>query len=514
MDGLTLAQEQVERMTIDWFALAPEIALAVTALVVLAVDFYLMGDRKRWVSLVAAVGTIVSIVFAVALFGEHREVFGGIFVVSNYAIVFKLLFLGTLLAILAMSFHYFSETRYFQGEYYFLLVSAFVGMLVIASSRDLLLLFVALETLSIPAFVMAGLRKRDLLSSEASLKFFLIGVLAVATMLFGMSFVYGAVGSTAFTDIAAAFAAEGSPEPILLGAILLVIAGFGFKVSAVPFHFWAPDTYSGSPVPVTAMLAVASKAAGFAGLVPLCFIAFEPYAAVWAPALGVLAVVTMTVGNLLALQQRDIIRLLAYSSIAHAGYILVPLGVVQAGVVEVNELAAQAVLLYLIAYAVMNLGAFAAVISVNRHTKRRSVVDYAGLGYRSPGIAVPFTVALLALGGAPLTVGLFAKIFVFYAAANAAAYVLAAAVVINSVIGFYYYLVVVRTMWFETAPAGAPLFRPGPVLGATNVTLAALTIVLGIWPGFWNLPVTDELVEDADVAAAEVEEQQGEALAP
>lgn len=514
MGPVVLAQQQVERMAVDWFALSPEIALAVTALVVLAVDFYLTGDRKRWVSVVAAVGTVASLGFAIALFGEHREVFGGIFVVSNYAIVFKVLFLGTLLAILAMSFNYFSEARYFQGEYYFLLVSAFVGMLVIASARDLLLMFVALETISIPAFVMAGLRKRDLLSSEASLKFFLIGVLAVAAMLFGMSFVYGAAGSTAYVDIAASFDAESSPMPILLGGILLVIVGLGFKVSAVPFHFWAPDTYSGSPIPVTAMLAVASKAAGFAGLVPLCFIAFEPYAAVWAPALGVLAVVTMTVGNLLALQQRDIIRLLAYSSIAHAGYVLVPFGVVEAGMVEVNELAAQAILLYLIAYAVMNLGAFAAVIAVNRHTSRRSVSDYSGLGYRSPGIAIPFTIFLLALGGAPLTVGLFAKIFVFWAAASAAAYILAAAVVVNSVIGFFYYLVVIRTMWFDTAEAGAPLFQPGRVLGATSVVLAALTIFLGIWPGFWNLPVADELVEGTETAAEVVEDVEAWSAVP
>jgi NADH-quinone oxidoreductase subunit N len=243
-----------------------------------------------------------------------------------------------------------------------------------------------------------------------------------------------------------------------------VIVGFGFKISAVPFHFWAPDTYSGAPLPVTAMLAVASKAAGFAGLAMICFIAFEPLAHVWAPVLGVLAVVTMTVGNLLALQQRDLIRLLAYSSIAHAGYALVPFGVVQAGVIEVNETALQAVLFYLIAYAVMNVGAFAVAIGVNRHTQRRAIADLGGLGYRSPALAIGMTIFVLALGGAPLTVGLWAKVVVFWAAASAAAYVLAAAVVINTVIGFFYYLAGIKTMWFAPAEPGAPLYRPGMLL--------------------------------------------------
>ncbi len=496
---------EVGRYTMDWYAVSPEIAIGLTALVVLAADFYLTGDNKRFLNPLTAIGAIVAAGLALSLWGQDRQVFDGMFVVNDYAIVFKLLFLGSLLAILAVSYNYFSEGRYFQGEYYFLLVSAFAGMIVLASARDLLLIFVALETISIPAFVMAGLRKRDLYSSEAALKFFLIGVLAVAAMLFGMSFVYGAAGTTYLPDIAAALAAETAPAPILLGGMLLVIVGFGFKVSAVPFHFWAPDTYSGSPLPVTAMLAVASKAAGFVGLVVICFIAFEPYAHVWAPALGVLAVVTMTIGNLLALQQRDIVRLLAYSSIAHAGYVLVPFGLAEAGAFETNQIAVEAVLFYLIAYAVMNIGAFAVAIGVNRHTGKRSVRDFAGLGYRSPTLAMTFTIFLLALGGAPLTVGLWAKVIVFWAAASTAAYVLAAAVVINSVIGFFYYLHVIRTMWFETAEPGAPLFRPGTVLASTSVVLATVTVLLGVVPVFWNVRVGDDITgETAGVEAAEV----------
>ncbi|MBN2623139.1 MAG: NADH-quinone oxidoreductase subunit N, partial [Acidimicrobiales bacterium] len=317
-------------MAIDFAAIAPELVLTITALVVLLVDLVLKGEAKQLANPIAAIGTIVAIVFTALLWGDDRTTFADSFVISPYAVVFKLVFLGALLAILGVSWRYFAESRFFQGEYYFLLLVSFLGMVIMPSARDLLLLFVALETVSVPAFVMAGLRKRDLYSSEAAIKFFLIGVLSVALMLFGMSMIYGFTGTTNLTGIAEWIAANDTP-PLLLASVLLVIVGFGFKVSAVPFHFWAPDTYAGSPMPVAAMLAVASKAAGFAGLMAVTFIAFEPVADVWAPAMGVLAILTMTLGNLIALQQQDIVRLLAYSSVAQAGYMLIPFGLAQSG---------------------------------------------------------------------------------------------------------------------------------------------------------------------------------------
>jgi NADH-quinone oxidoreductase subunit N len=335
---------------------------------------------------------------------------------------------------------------------------------------------------------MAGMRKRDRYSSEAALKFFLIGVLSVAIMLFGMSLLYGYAGSTSLADIAAAIAATGTPDPLLLAATMLVIVGFAFKVSAVPFHFWAPDTYAGAPMPVAAMLAVASKAAGFAGLAVVAFIAFEPLAEVWAPVLGVLAIVTMTVGNLIALQQRDLIRLLAYSSVAQAGYILVPFGIARSGAAGavVNEAAFQAVLFYLAAYAAMNLGAFAVAIAVNRRTGLRSIADYAGLGSRGPLLAIGMTTFLLSLGGAPPTVGLWAKFAIIQAVTvevTRFGIVLASAVVVNSVIAFFYYLRVIRTMWMEPAGADAPALNPGLNLRFVVVVLIAATVVLGVLPG-------------------------------
>jgi NADH-quinone oxidoreductase subunit N len=476
-------------MAIDFFAIAPEIALTVTALLVLAADLALRGDAKQLVNPIAGLGTVVAIGFTVALWGQDRVTFGTTFVVNDYAVVFKLLFLGTLLAILGISWRFFAEGRYFQGEYYFLLLTSFIGMLLMPSARDLLLLFVALETVSIPAFVMAGLRKRDLYSSEAALKFFLIGVLSVALMLFGMSMVYGFTGTTNLEGIATALSdGEVASVPLLLASVMLVIVGFGFKISAVPFHFWAPDTYAGAPMPVAAMLAVASKAAGFAGLIAVAFVAFEPLAEVWAPVLGVLAILTMTTGNLIALQQRDLIRLLAYSSVAQAGYMLIPFGLARSGTeaMAVNDAAVQAVLFYLIAYAVMNIGAFGVAIAVNRRTGLRSLADYAGLGSRSPMLAIGMTVFLLSLGGAPPTVGLWAKLYILRAVATdltTFGVVLASFLVVNSVIAFFYYLRVIRTMWMDEVRVGAPALQPGFNLSAVVLALTVGTVVLGFIPG-------------------------------
>ena len=473
-------------MLIDWVAIAPEIALTVTALIVLAADLSLRGEAKQLVNPIAVLGTLVAIGFTLYLWGDSRETFAGQFVINDYAVLFKLLFLGSLLAILGISWRFFAEGRYFQGEYYFLLITAFIGMLLLPSSRDLLLLFIALETVSIPAFVMAGLRKRDLYSSEAAMKFFLIGVLSVALMLFGMSMVYGFTGTTSLEGIAAALEGGQISEPLLLSSVMLVFVGFAFKISAVPFHFWAPDTYAGAPMPVAAMLAVASKAAGFAGLIAVAFIAFEPLADVWAPVMGVLAILTMTVGNLIALQQRDLIRLLAYSSIAQAGYIMIPFGLAQSGNVAVNDAAVQAVLFYLVAYAVMNIGAFGVAIAVNRRTGLRSIADYGGLAQRSPLLALAFTTFLISLGGAPPTVGLWAKYYILQAVAvdvTAMGLALAVFLILNSVIAFFYYLKVIRTMWMDDAAAGLPVLQPGLNLSVVVTVLMVGTVVLGLLPG-------------------------------
>lgn len=470
---------------IDWFALAPELALLATALSVLFVELGLEGARKRLLNPLAIVGVLVSLGWTIALLvdGAERSAFGSMFVVDRYALLFKLFFLGVALFVLLLSYRYFQEIRTYQGEYYFLVLAAFLGTLLMPSARDLVMLFVALELVTVPAFVMAGLRKWDPRGNEAALKFFLIGVLSVAVLLFGLSIVYGFTGTTDLQGVAVALAGV-DRDPLLMAALLFVIVGFAFKVSAVPFHFWSPDTYEGSPVPVTAFLSVASKTAGFVGLLQICFIAFQPLADVWAPMLGIVAVLTMTLGNLMALQQRNIVRLLAYSSIAHAGYMLVPFGLVQAGATDVNQAAFQAVLVYLIAYAVMNVGAFATVVAVTRQHPGRQLSDYAGLGQRAPGLAVALTIFLLSLGGVPPAVGFWAKFFIFTAAVTAGTaftYFLASAVVVNSVIAMFYYLSIARTMWMDEAPEPTAL-RPGFALNFAVAALAVVTVAIFFVP--------------------------------
>lgn len=475
-------------MAIDFVAIAPELALTATAILVLLVDLVLKGQAKQLVNPISAVGTVVALGFTVSMWGDGpRATFGETFVVNQYAVVFKVIFLLALLAILGISWRYFAEGRYFQGEYYFLLLVSFLGMMIMPSARDLLLLFVALETVSLPGFAMAGLRKRSLYSSEAAIKFFLIGVLSVALMLFGMSMIYGFTGTTSLPGIAQALGQWGaSPPPLLLASMLLVIVGFGFKVSAVPFHFWAPDTYSGSPMPVAAMLAVASKAAGFAGLVAVTFIAFEPFAEVWAPPMAFLAMLTMTLGNLVAMQQRDMIRLLAWSSVAQAGYMLIPFGLAMSGNDAVNQAAIQAMLYYIAAYAIPNIGAFGVVIAINRRTGMRSIEDFAGLGRRHLFMALSMTVFLLSLGGAPPTVGLWAKFSIIQAGAEAGtglAYALLGFLIVNSVIAFFYYLKVVWVMWMRDPERELAPVEPGLNLSLVTGVLVAGTVVLFVLPG-------------------------------
>ncbi len=479
--------------TIDWFALAPELTLVATALAVLLVELFLRPERKRLVNPIAAVGVVVALIWvaALAIDGEQRTSFGRMFVVDDYALLFKAFFLGTALFVLFLSYRYFTEIRTYQGEYYFLLLSAFAGMLLMPSARDLVMIFIALEIVSIPGFVMAGLRKFDLRSNEGSLKFFMFGVLSVAVLLFGLSIVYGFTGTTDLQGVRQGleqFGAGNEREPLLLAAMLFVIVGFGFKISVVPFHFWAPDTYEGSPIPVTAFLSVASKAAGLAGLLQVCFVAFAPLADVWAPILGIVAVLTMTLGNFTALQQRNIVRLLAYSSVAQAGYMLVPFALVQTGpqATEVNEAAFSAVLFYLLAYAVTNIGAFACVVAVTRQMPGRSLDDYKGLGSVAPGLALAFTLFLLSLAGVlPIAVGFYAKLFILRPVivdATTGGILLAAAVVVNTLVGLFYYLAVAKRMWMDSAEEGSQPIRPGFALNFSIAALAVAVLVIGVYP--------------------------------
>jgi NADH-quinone oxidoreductase subunit N len=474
----------IRNPVIDYHAILPELILAGTACVVLVVDLFLRQSRK-WVAMpLAFAGAAGAFAATLTLIGSERSTFGGSFVVDNFAVLFKVFFTSVAMVILLLSLRYFRDGRYYQGEYYFLVLCSFLGMLTMPSSRDLLMLFISLELVSAPAFLMAGLRKSDPRSNEAALKFFLISVLSTAVMLYGMSLIYGVTGTIRLDGIATALATEAGSSNLALAAILFVVAGFAFKVSAFPFQFWAPDTYEGSPVPVAAFLSVASKAAGFAGLLQIMFVAFLPRADFWTPIFAVLSLFTMTLGNLVALQQRQVVRLLAYSSIAQAGYMLLPFAL--AGVSPaVDREAFAAAVLYILIYAIMNLGAFAVVIGMSRDAPSMLVSDFAGLGQRAGPLALSMTMFLISLAGIPPLAGFWAKFFIFSAAVDAggAGPWLAIAMVVNSVISLVYYISIVRAMYFEPLAEPVRPMRTPVLVTAVVVMAAAGIVVLGFLPG-------------------------------
>jgi NADH-quinone oxidoreductase subunit N len=482
------AQGGFSAPALDYHALAPEIVLTGVIAVVLFADLFL-EERRKWVlSSLASFGLLASFlpILTLAVSGDDsRSMVGGAYVVDNFALVLKGLFIGVGYVVLLMSTNYIEEGDYYQGEFYFLLLCSILGMVVMSSARDLITIFVALETLSIPAYILAGWRKRDLRSNEASLKYYLLGVLASAVMLYGMSLIYGYTGSTVLTRIGAQLEGSITAQPLVTVAILFVVVGFAFKVSAVPFHFWAPDTYEGAPTPVTAFLSVASKTGGFVALLQLVFVGFFGRDDVWAPMFGVLAALTMTVGNLVALRQTNIVRMLAYSSIAQAGFILVPLAVAGTSAAAARS-ALTASIVYLLIYAAMNLGAFAVVIAVARKTRSGEISSYGGLFEYAPGMAVLMTIFLFSLAGIPPLAGAWAKIFVFRAVLDAGttwAVVLGVVAAVNSVIGLFYYASIARQMWMSPVPDGdrTPLRVPTALVAALALTVT-VTVVVGVYP--------------------------------
>ena len=330
--------------TVDYHALAPEMVLAAGLCVVLLADLFLDESRK-WVLSSLAGFSLLAAILPVLTLGlsdvNVRSMFDGRYVVDNFSIVMKAMFLIAGYVVVLLSSNHVEEGEYWRGEYYFLLLSSVLGMVMMASARDLVSIFVALEFLSIPAYMLAAWRKRDVKSNEAGVKYFLLGVFASAVMLYGMSLLYGAANSTLLVDLGKSITVNGGLSALHALGVVFVVVGFAFKVSAVPFHTWAPDTYEGAPSPITAFLSVASKAAGFIALVTLLFVAFPEASSVWQPFIWVLSALTMTVGNVVALRQTNVVRMIAYSSISQGGFVLMPLAV--AGMAGVGDSALRAV---------------------------------------------------------------------------------------------------------------------------------------------------------------------------
>ncbi|MEA2477444.1 MAG: NADH-quinone oxidoreductase subunit [Actinomycetota bacterium] len=461
---------------VDWHAISPELVLAGAAFFVLLADLFLPEDAKWLAMPLSAAGLFGTLAAVVSLIGGgDRATFSGAYQVNGFALLFKGLFCVIGLIVLAISFHYFRSGRYPQGEYYFLMLCSLLGGVVMASARDLITIFIAIELISVPAFIMAGLRKGDARSNEAALKFFLFGVLSTALMLYGMSLIYGVTGQTQLDAIRHALVTVGD-KPIVALSVFFVVVGFAFKISAVPFHFWAPDTYEGAPSPVAAFLSTASKIGGFVGLLILMFVAFPGVSDTWRPAFAVLAVLTMTVGNLIALRQRNIIRLLAYSGIAQSGYVLVAFALVKPGAAT-NAQAFKSALIYLAIYGIMDLGAFAAAVGFARRGGSYFIDDYAGLWQRSPALATMLAAFLVSLAGAPPMAGLWAKLFIFLAAIDAHVYWLAVVMGVNSVIAAWYYLAVVKRMFFDAPESTDAVEVPYLLRAAMGLAVLALFAV-------------------------------------
>ena len=484
MTALLAQAGAFESPTIDYHGFAPEIVLVGVLVVVLVAD--LVFERDKWIiSSLAGVGILGALipVLTLAVDGTDRAMFDGAYVVDDFSLVMKALFLVAGYLVILLSTNHVAEGDYHEGEYYFLLLSSLLGMSIMASARDLVSIFVALELLSIPAYLLAAWRKRDLKGNEAGLKYYLMGVFASAVLLYGMSLLYGLTGETRLDAIGAVIGEGGSSVPLITLAILFVVVGFGFKVSAVPFHTWAPDTYEGAPTPIAGFLAVASKAAGFVALLSILFIAFEGRDDVVEPLMWVLAAITMTVGNLIALRQTNIVRLLAYSSVAQAGFMIAPLAVIGSA----GEEALTAVVVYLLVYTAMNLGAFAVVIAVARRTESGEIDSYRGLFQYSPVLAVLMTVFLFALAGIPPLGGWVAKFVVFRALVSAETFwgaALAVVVAVNSVVALFYYASVARQMWFQDAPEGETTAIKVPFSLSAALGIAVVgTLVFGILPG-------------------------------
>jgi NADH-quinone oxidoreductase subunit N len=496
-----LAQEVIEfnRPTIDWHAFAPELVVLAWGALVTIIDLVFLERSRRFMPGLTGIGFLLAMIPVLTLWdqGEDlpRVLFDGAYVVDHYALVLKGLFLISAYVVVLISTNYMAEGDYYDSEYYQLVSASVLGMLVMTSARDLVSIFIALELVSIPAYLMAAWRKRDLKSNEAGLKYMLMGVFASGIMLYGMSLLYGAAADTRLSVIGEKLAnnefGDASSPFIVLGALFTVI-GFAFKVSAVPFHAWAPDTYEGAPTPLTAFLAVASKSAGFVGLMAIILFGLPAVSDVVQPLMWGLSAATMTIGNLIAMRQTNIVRMLAYSGIAQAGYMMAPLAVYG----DVPASVQSSIVTYLLIYAAMNLGAFAVVIVAARKTRSGEISSFGGMFRYAPGLTAAMTAFLFSLTGIPPMGGWWAKFQIFNALLEPGTFwgiMLAIVAAVNSVIAAFYYLNIAKQMWFLPAPDGdhSPVRVPPTLVAAIAITLI-FTMISGLALG---VPQITDFVE-------------------
>jgi NADH-quinone oxidoreductase subunit N len=477
-----------------FLAILPSFLLALLAGAVLLLDVFLPESRRREIGLIAAAAmgaiALIALITPVPQDPGQQLVWGGMIRFDGLTQLFTVVTLvaAAIACLISLDVRYIGR----RGEYYAVLIVATIGAVIMSGAADLIIVFLGLETLSISLYIMAGFLRNNPRSSEAGMKYFLFGAFTSTVMLYGMSLLYGFTGHTnlyAIGEVLAQRFATPNADPALILPILLamimIVVGFGFKISAVPFHFWTPDVYEGAPTPVTAYISVASKAASFALMARFFIIAFQGVqpTSFWVQVVAVMAVVTMTVGNLLALPQRNLKRLIAYSSIAQAGYTLIGVAAIAGQAGSEPGAGVAAVSYYMAMYVLTNLAAFGVIILFSNATGSENIADFAGLSRRNVGLALVLTVALLSLAGIPPAAGFIGKFFLFRAAVDSNLTWLAIAGVLNSIVALYYYLVVIKVMWVDRGADETKVIPvSNPYLWALLISTIAV-IILGTLPG-------------------------------
>ena len=469
-------------MTINWQLLMPELIIILTFIIVTIFDLF-DSLQKTFTALVTIVGCAIALYVSIDMLnlGTEGTEFSNMIQVDKYSLFFNVIFLVSTILIVLISMNYLGSKDRRQGEYYLLILLATLGMMLMATGNELIVIFLGLELMSLSLYVLAGYFRRSMVSSEAGMKYLLLGAFASGFFLYGIALIYGGAGTTSIPQIASALTAD-AKSPLLLAGMFLLVVGFGFKVALVPFHQWAPDVYEGAPTSIAAFISAGPKAAGFAAFLRIFMEALQNLQSEWIVTITILAALTMSVGNLVAIAQRNIKRMLAYSSIAHAGYVLV-------GLAAANKDGISSAMFYLLVYCVMNIGAFGVVILARTEDSESLMIsDYAGLGFKKPLLALFMTVMLLSLAGFPPTAGFVGKFYIFRSAVEAGQIWLVIIGAINTAISAFYYLRVVVAMYMREPEAELD-FLAYPRLLIIALTLAAIGVVLiGILPSYFLSP--------------------------
>jgi len=456
----------------DLYSLVPELILLAGAMVILLADLFARSRRTA-----AGMTVVVLILTALTVSGPmDGSFFGGLYVFDAYAIFFKILFLITALLATLLSIRFLEALGELRGEFYVLLLCATAGMMVMASAADLMVAYLGLELMALSVYVLTGFLRRDARSNEAAMKYFLNGAFASAFLLYGIALTYGMTGTTNLSAVAAAISENDlAATPALLAGIGMIVAAFGFKIALVPFHFWAPDAYEGAPTPVTAFMSVGPKAAAFALSARVLFTAYGPSDGAWTGMLAALAAATMIVGNLVALRQTNIKRMLAYSSVAHAGYMLL-------GLVAGTEAAVGGTMVYVMVYAFMNIGAFAVVILLSGETAAEEIDNYQGLAKTHPGAALLMLIFMFSLTGIPPTAGFIGKFHLFQEVLRAGHTGLVVLAVLMSSVSAFYYLRIVMYMYMREPGEEPYVLGQSAALGLAVAVTVVVVVFVGLFP--------------------------------